>query len=385
MPFGEEPVDDTAELRMLRAKAYGPDGDLSADELARLQELEGGRLRLPSAARPEGAQLEGAQHPNGAPREHSEKNRGEAAERDEAPESSSGAPDSAEHDAAEPDPEVPEHTQEPRRRRWPVVVAASVGILALGVGVGWGIWGWDSRATALAAAHSDTRAEIEAEDMYDPGTVVPLTEQYGVVVWRADRSDGKELCVILTAPDQEGHGCVPYEQIEDSAWPNAVVEIPEGEKKAGQQMTAGLLPGPDGEFTPFVQTWYAQMTDWESRFSDEEIAQLKPIEEAGFDPGTLDIVGYDGERAVWSTWENSSLCLIASTDDGVVHGCSDDQEQNVSVVGVVDGVATRYLIVQDEMRPTQLTIYKDIDIDYYFGSGDDPMYDDLVRDDDTGS
>jgi len=358
---------------MLRAKAYGPGDGLSAEELSRLEELEG-RTRPPQAAQPVPAAAtpppqdeplrESSSNVPGALIEQGETKRAEQAERVEAP------------------------TGTPRRRRWPVAVTASVGILAIGFGIGWGIWGWDSHASALAAAHGDTQAELEAEQLYDPGTIVPVAEQYGLVFWRADRSDGEELCILITGEEktQARHGCVTYEQLAESMWPSASGTVPDGEEKAGQSLAAGLIPTATGELVPFIQVWDASESGWESQYSEEELRQLREIEAAGYTGSALSILGYDGDTVVWSSWENGGVCAIVPTDDGVLHGCTEESGGSVSLVTRVDGVPTRYVVTQSGMRPPLLTVYKNIDTEYDFGSGDDPQFDDLFSDgSETGS
>ncbi|MDQ0644640.1 hypothetical protein [Microbacterium murale] len=269
------------------------------------------------------------------------------------------------------------------RRRWPVLAAASAAILAIGLGIGWGVWGWDAEAYALATAHADQRAELEADDVYDSGTVIPVAEQYGVVIWRAERSDGDEVCVIVTGTERAQNGCIPSKELENSVWPNATATIPEGEDKAGQQLVAGLIPTLTGELVPFIQVWDQGPSGWESQYSDGELAQLRELEAAGYVGSALSIIGYDGEHVVWGNWEQGGLCVIAPADGGVIEACSEDAEAELTIVAVVDGVPTEYVVRQTEMRGPQLTIIRhadatDVRVD---PETDDPIeftFDDLV-------
>ncbi|WP_194420296.1 hypothetical protein [Microbacterium abyssi] len=385
--------DASSELRALRAKAYGRDGGLSAEELARLHELEGPgtadepaeeeRPRLPSVAQPLSSAAapqpplndpqEAGPAPSAsthdptaellsrvAPRAEGETKRVERAERVETASS----------------PEQP-------RRRWPVILGTAAALLAIGLGVGWGIWGWDSHQFALDAAHGEERAELEASGAYDPGTVVPIAEQHGVVVWRADRSEGEELCVIVTGAEHSQDGCIAYEQVEKSNWPNASATVPEGQEEAGHQLVAGLIPTPSGELVPFIQVWGGQeQFDWESQYSESELAQAREIEAAGYLPESLSIIGYDGDTAIWSTWESGQFCVLAPADDGLAEMCADDPTQDITLVLRVDGVPTDYIVRQAEMRGPQLTIVRHPVVSEF--SVDDPMFDDLVIDDKTG-
>ncbi|WP_404435784.1 hypothetical protein LG322_11595 [Microbacterium aerolatum] len=374
--------DASSELRMLRAKAYGPGGGLSSDELMRLQELEG-RLRLPSVAQPVSSAA-APQPPLNDPQEvtpHQEELFPRVVERAERVETATPAPDPSTGSGTDP------------RRRRPAVVGAAAALLAVGLGVGWGIWGWNSHQFALAAAHGEERAELEASGDFDPGTVVPVAEQHGVVVWRADRSEGEELCVIVTSPDQTQHGCVTYEDLENSAWPTAGTLIPEGEEKAGSQFYAGLIPRPAGELVPFIQVWdQSDSSSWESQYSEEELAQLRELEAAGYEPGALSVLGYDGDTVVWSTWENSGLCLLVPTGGDIAEACANDFEETITLIISTAGGDTEYVVRQTDMRGPQLTIVRHptaVTVDPETGdviefSVDEPMFDDLVIDDKTG-
>ncbi|MBB5743448.1 hypothetical protein HD600_001945 [Microbacterium ginsengiterrae] len=273
----------------------------------------------------------------------------------------------------------------PNGRRWPRLAVSALATLAIGVGIGWGMWGWDGRASALAAAHSDTLAEIEAQMLYDPGTVVPLAEERGVVIWRAERSDGTELCVIATAPERTAYGCMTHEEFDTTGWVNATIMVPDGEENAGDMMMAALVRMPDGELNAYTQVWVQTMEpDWQSRYSEDELTQLREIEAAGYDPQSLELLGYDGRRAVWSQWTAGGFCLIALADDGVVEACGEDPEAGLSMQIIVDGLPTRYVVQSSSMRGPQLTVFKDVDTEYSVGADDDPMFDDFFVDDTTG-
>lgn len=338
---------------MLRAKAYGPGGELSVEELERLCELEGRNTR-PDLEQP--AAPETIEEP--------------AAEGDLVVASTGPTDDflrDLEDDAAVEPATTP---SKPRRRRWRVSVAA-VALLAVGLGVGWGIWGWDRDAAALAAAHGHTQAELESSERYDRGTVTPVLEQYGVVIWDAQRADGTERCVIITSPELASpqSGCVTAEQMADSAWPSATSTVPDGEEEAGQQLHAALLPLPSGELVPYVQVWDMDNSGWESQFDENELAQLRSLEDAGHGRSMLDVLGHDGDHVIWSTWETGLLCVIAAVDDGFAEACADDPESPIAIDLRVDGIQTHYVVTQSNRRSPQLTIYKDVDAEYYFGDG----------------
>ncbi|MGO1508553.1 MAG: hypothetical protein ACTHW5_10985 [Microbacterium sp.] len=412
-------ADESAELRMLRAKAYGPGGGLTAEELARLQELEGEeRLRLPPVAQPVSSAaapqpplnarpqepaadpdpvVERASAPGRQPpvveRAAGETKRVERAQRVETaahphqPETAvhpEQPETSAENDLATFFEDPPSAPASALHRGWPILAAASAAILAIGLGIGWGIWGWDSDATALAAAHGGTQSELEAEELYDPGTIIPLAEQYGVVVWRADRSDGDETCVIVTGSKTPRDGCIPTDDLEDWLWPNATATVPEGQEEAGQQLNVGLIPTPTGELVPFIQVWDQSMSDWESQYSDEELTQLREIEAAGYRPDQLSVIGYDGDTVVWGTWESGLLCIVVPLNDGLAEQCAADADGDIELTASAGGTVTEYHVTQSTMRPPQLTVIKhdsaDARSEYDDSNPDEPMFDDLVDD-----
>lgn len=403
-------ADESAELRELQTKAYGRNGALSVEELARLRELE--RERRPGVV--ETAMTTDAETAESFEAVGYDPSTGSGI--DAGSESGRLGAEAAELPAAEPGPRAPEaqggaeHRSErgmgieaagasagtALRRRWPVIVAASAAILAIGLGTGWGIWGWDAHTFALAAAHADQRTEIEASGDFDPGTVVPVAEQHGVVVWRADRSDGDEVCVIVTTASQTQSGCARQEDLGNSAWTNAMITVPEGEEKAGQQLSAALIMTPAGELVPVIQVWDQSSSDWESQYSEAELAQLRRIEAAGYLGSSLGILGYDGDTVVWSSW-GPGFCVIAAADDGLVEACADDAQSEIdlTLAVIVDGVPTEYVVRQSEMRGPQLTVIRHpdavkVEIDPETGDPieftfDDPTFDDLVTDGETGT
>ncbi|HWK76623.1 hypothetical protein [Microbacterium sp.] len=376
-------ADSSAELRMLRAKAYGPGGDLSADELARLQELEG-RLRPSAATSPPPLN---DPHEDDSPEDDPQEDLfGSLSEE----RSSETTLRQAQEPRAEHAERAEASTQAPAaaRRRWPVLAASIAGILAIGFGIGWAIWGWDARSFALTAAHGDQRAELEKQ--YDPGTVVAMAEQHGAVVWRAERSNGAETCVIITLSDRTSSGCTTYEELEKNGWwPSTSITVPDGQENAGRSLSAAVLRTVDGELVPYIQLQSTDDWDWESQYSEAELAQLRQIEAAGYRPENLSIIGSDGDTNIWYDWAGQGLCIIAIIDDQVMDDCAEDVGADVALSTTVDGVPTDYILSQTEMRGPQFTVVRHpapTTVDSETGdvidpSGDDPMFDDLFSDD----
>lgn len=365
------------ELRMLRAKAYGPGGVLTSAELARLQQLEG-RSVAPEAQSPHPHQPPQTQRPHQAPNLHqtpdpwiprdSASEQGQSQHPDD-PLAMFGDPGSATDTATDTD-----EASHARTRRRRAILGVSVVAAVIGVGIGWGLWGWDGEAAALAIAHSEQREQLEEKGTFDPGSVTPLADQYGVVVWRADRHDGEEVCVLITADDaQMQSGCAPKASVVDggsTGMASASMIVPAGEEKAGQQLSALLLALPSGQLVPYLQVWGME-TSWESQFTDEEREQLSIFEAAGYSPESLSVIGYDGEVAVWSSWSTGQLCLLAqaepgNVDAGIHEACAENESDTISLGAMVDGVSTRYVVTRHDMYGPQFTIYKDVDTSYYF-------------------
>ncbi|MGM7697741.1 hypothetical protein [Microbacterium sp. A84] len=322
---------ETAQLRSLHERAYGREGGLTAEDAARLHELES-KLRpvvvAPSVAEP----LEVA-----APVSIGEPSTASEVEASEAPPEEASAP--------------------PRRRRW--LAFAAVGAVLIGLGVGWVLWGWNTAEFALAAAHAEQRGELEASGDYDEGTVAAVSENHGVVIWRAERGEGEQHCVIATTSTQTQSGCAAMED-SNSETANATITVPEGDELAGQTLSAYLLLSVTGEIVPTIQIWNQQDNNWEAQFSEEEREAIGRIEAAGFDPSLLSILGYDGDTPVWTSW-GGEMCLIAESDDGIVSDCASTTETpptDLILAATVGGVPTQYIVHQSATRGQQLTIVK---------------------------
>ncbi|HCS60358.1 MAG TPA: hypothetical protein DIW46_03025 [Microbacterium sp.] len=383
---------ETAELRALHAQAYGRGGELSASDRARLRDLERKRRGEPVSIPDE---LPGARaadiHGSLSERRTEQADRVEVTKRVERPQGVETEPVET-----EPDPETPPApTPEPRKRRWPIVAAAAVAILIIGLGTGWILWGWNSAESALVVAHAEQRAELENSGDYDPGSIVPVSEQHGVVVWQAERSEGQQYCVIITIGSKAESGCGVLDD-PDVGFPSTAVTVPEGDKLAGQRFSAFLILSASGEIVPTVQIWDETNVEWEHQYTDAQLEAIARIEAEGFDGRALSVLGYDGDTAVWSSWDSQGLCVIAETDGGIVQGCSGTDEPNATleIQAIVAGVPTNYIVHLAEQSGPQLTVVKlplstQVEVDPETGdviefTVDEPSFDDLAIDDKTG-
>ncbi|WP_439256129.1 hypothetical protein [Microbacterium sp. A94] len=332
---------ETAQLRSLQKRAYGRGGGLAAEDAARLHELESKlrpRVAAPSVVEP----VERAAPVWGA----------EAVELSEVPDGSELPEESP---SPEPEASAPSRRTRGRRR----LALAAVGALLIGMGIGWTLWGWNTAEFALATTHSEKRAELEKSGDYDPGTVAALSESHGVVIWRAESQEGERTCIIVTTPVQKQSGCAELDQSNLGA-ANVSITVPEGDEAEGQMLNAFLLLSANGEVVPAIQLWNPEDNNWESQFSEEEREALDRVEAAGFDRNSLSILGYDGERPIWTSWGNE-MCLIVESDAGIASGCSSTAEMPMTdlvVTAPVGGIPTQYIVHQTETRGQQLTIVR---------------------------
>lgn len=362
--------DEVAERRALQAKAYGRAGELSLEEGTRLRELERRHRAAVSVDAP--AAVPAAGRADTRAREtRPDADRGEVpgqGQRPAAPAADLSAlvpntvaePEASDGPPLEPaepvDASSPPTVSRIRRLR---PFAAAAAALVVGVAVGWTLWGFNGEAFQLASAHSQTREELESTGQYDPGSVVAVAEQHGVVVWTARRGEGEQQCIVLTSEAMTNSGCGTAEG-SYSGTASATIVVPEGDELAGQTFSAHLVTSAAGEFVPTVQIWDARASGWEAQFSDDELEAIDRLEEAGYSPTELSILGYDGELPVWLVWEGQGVCLVAETDSGVLEGCVAEVESDgeLTVEADIDGVPTRYRLTYGEMRGLQLTVMK---------------------------
>lgn len=353
--------EESAELRSLQERAYGRDGRLTPEELDRLHELES-RRGTPGFSVADSSAGSGAESAAGAESGTRTELRTRAELRTRVQLRSQAVLDAAAgSDADAPPTTEPVEASDPqprrRSRRWLAIAAG--GAVLVGLGAGWMLWGWDSAQFALSVAHAEQRVELESTGDFDPGTVVAMSEQHGVVVWRAERHEGEEQCVIVTTQTAKQSGCAMLNDANMSS-AYASITVPDGEELQGQSLSAYLLSSTSGEIVPTIQVWDDTGVVWESQYTEQELAAITRIEAEGFDPSSLGILGYDGETPVWTSWRPEGPCVIAESDHGIVHACADGVSPGteMSVMADVHGVPTHYIVRNSEQRGQQLTIMK---------------------------
>ncbi|MGM7679947.1 hypothetical protein [Microbacterium sp. A94] len=143
-------ADEFAELRMLEAQVYRQDGDLSAEQISRLRDLERRRDTGPSGGA-SGADLSGS---------------------------------------APPQPSS-------RIRMWGAVLAV-IAVFAVGIGVGWILFGRaDSSSIGLTQEQRLRGDELVTDGGYDANALRAMIAHDDVIVWLAMTDGGDTLCLIV--------------------------------------------------------------------------------------------------------------------------------------------------------------------------------------------
>ncbi|GAB3600251.1 hypothetical protein [Microbacterium tumbae] len=238
--------------------------------------------------------------------------------------------------------------------------AASALALLLGFGVGWLVFARGVEQIAFTAANAAKQAELNADGQFDPGSVVPVGEKYGVTVWRATSGEGESECLILTHGDLDGRACVPREDFELNGV-YAYIDVPREDEETTDQISAGVVHGLDDQPVIVVQSWMSYATnDWRSQYTEDELVVADRLVAGGYQGESLQILGYDGETPVWMDWSGAELCVIVALPDRIQDACGDLDADAVALpVDAGDGTVTTYLVTQSETRGPMLTIERD--------------------------
>ncbi|MFJ4224304.1 hypothetical protein [Microbacterium sp. NPDC089695] len=281
------PEDDAAELRALQQRAYGRDGGLTAEEAARLSELEAARV-----ARERSAESEPSSSAHAAPAD--------------------AVPTGADTAAAEPDavvPELVEPAADPapaparalpgalRAHAW-TAVAASLVLLLIGVAVGWGVFGRDDQV--LSSAQQERRLELQQGD-YDAGSVRLIAEDDDAVVWYATRRDGEIACAVLDVGEASQDQCA-LDDADDGQPLTVSMSVPVADPddpadEYGTSISATVGYSTSGEPLAWIYRW--EIDDaMLGQFEGSERERAEALVAEGYLPG-LSIVGYFHDEPVW--------------------------------------------------------------------------------------
>lgn len=378
-------AEEFAELRALQERAYGREGSLATDELARLQELEARRreaVALSDTSAPSAAQPEAAAEPTASIAEPAP-----ATERIEDDESGSGLGSASAR-------------REPRHPRLRWLIAGVAAALAIGVGIGWSVWGQSHDAIALTDEQRGWQDDLAAEQDYDPGSLYAVREESGVIVWLATRDDGEKSCLLMSDGRQSETSCQPTKGAHADGM-RAQLEVPAGDSYT-DVTTANVLFSADGR--PAVATeQYRNSFGAAPVYEPEEQKIADRLIDRGFQQSALWIVGYFDDRPVWSgahVGAEDEQCLVYVAASGEIDEDCGTWEENLEDPlaftigpGDEDMRAAEIVYASTANGPQYLTItvrpVTDVAVDTETGdviefTVDDPTFDDLVIDDKTG-
>lgn len=356
------PPTDDDELRALQHKAYGRDGGLTDAEAARLGELEA--LRSPAAPAPAASSGTAA-----SVREENARSGGEIGA-DDPPECAKTSPtaDPADTRAAreptsEPEREAPTETPGGTRRalrqHWRIVAAASAVLVALGLAAGWMLFG-RGFLPAIVPAGQRPALEMIEEGTYDPGSIRFAGEKHGVGIWHATRDGGTRDCIIVTREEQQASECRDLEADLDA---NSFYGVSAGldfeEDGQAVMVWATFILDISGEEVTLVQRSVVDSGGWEQQFTEAERADIDNLELEGFDPMSLQVIGYDGELAVWQGWRAEETCLAVVIDGEAHVSCREIADGGDTVVLRIG--ATEYALRETSNRGPMFSITRNAD------------------------
>ncbi len=200
-------------------------------------------------------------------------------------------------------------------------------LVVVGVGAGWLLFGRGALPAAVPASQREALAMIE-EGSYDPGSVRYVGEKHDVGIWRATRDSGAQECIVVTHADIESSGCVPVapnpdEGVDTMTSPGLSATIDFEHDGESVMVWVTIMPDISGEDVVLAQRQVMTEADWRQGFSPEELEDVEILEEAGFDPTSLYVAGYDGDLAVWQGFREGVTCLAVVVEGSGHLGCAD--------------------------------------------------------------
>lgn len=348
-------LDRSTELRALQARAYGRAGGLTAAEAERLRELESLRVPGPSAV-PAAAADPVRRVPNDPPSWFEEL----AQEAGPATDPTRGIDPTGPVVAEDPAPGHPAGSapapsapapDDPRgatpsgggpvglvRRRWAVVTAAAIVLLAIGVGAGWALFGPRSGGVDLSAAQQQRRAEMIAKGGFDDGTLRAIGKDDDVLVWYGTKRDGLLACVVLDTEAGSSSNCVPMEEMEATGVSTTSLSFPSGsDGDDGLQISVTALRSTTGEILAAIQSFDMSGIDWGAQFTGVEAERSQELLDEGFAPFSYSVVGYFRGAPVWSAAKfdgiQSQQCLIVDAVDARACKAAEETQQSIVVNG----------------------------------------------------
>lgn len=359
-------ADELAEMRALQGRAYGRDGELSAGEAARLDELQASVPERRETAHADRRMSSGPEHVATPALEIP----GSRTAGPEPAATEADTPGSASVEPAEGAEEAgpPAFALSSIRLLWRPLTLAAVMVLAVGVGIGWLAFGRVvTPSIALSPEQQEWQTALLAEGVYDSGSVRAVAAEDGVVVWTATQDERENTCIILSDGERTRPNCQPTEVVEeDGIFGQLLVEISADVRR---EVMASLFFAPSGE--PFVR-----MDSWDQMpgtssityASEEETRIAAGLAEDGYDPNSIWVAGYDGDVPVWTATviDSQAQCLIYDgSSESSPRVCADaqtmmDQESGLvlNVVDPLSGQATTFEM-SPNTGPTYLVITRE--------------------------
>ncbi len=401
-------ADESAELRELQTKAYGRNGALSVEELARLRDLEPTRSRnsptAPIAEPAEAFDAGPAEPPIG-----SQVGRGSGdglgAEAGEGSETGFDPSDPSDEPIAEQAEASPLAASRPR---WALIVAASAA-LVLGVGIGWLVFGRDPGPAIPVTAEQQIRGEHLAEESkLDPGSIVPMAESSDVLVWMGTRDEGEVTCMIIEDGEHDATSCAPTDSVIDTALHGMLSrDAPSDSPENATQMISASLALVRGD-DPIVMIqggWVMSSGQgYLDHFTDpEQRATAERLLDQGLDEWSPMLAAYDADTQIWigTRDQGQEACLFYGGEPDAPSACGSMETAQSTGVGMSmlnwdddlpSGVSVT-LHYTEQMMPSIVILHvpaSEIPVDPETGDPieftfDDPTFDDLVTDGETGT
>lgn len=380
-------ADELRELRSLQARAYGRDSGISDADAERMRELE--LQRMPTTSPNQAASPLPVRSTSGQalvsriPDEPlSGVERGSAAtetKRADVPSvpdqgDSAGFIRSATGDHSNPDATADASVRSTLRRFWRPVVAASAVLLVLGLAAGWAIFGQRPGGIALTHEQVQRRLELYEQGQYDEGSLRAVGQQEDALVWYATRSDGEFVCIILDVGDQSASSCQVEGAVRDGAISTNVMSGA-ADPDTGEESHVGafILYSTTGEPVAAIQKWTASRDEtWLDQFEAEERDRAEALLEAGFEEGSMSIVGYLRDEAVWVATRKTESCVIVggADDPAVCKNTMSAIEEGLGADVIVDGGVWALEVRYTNWQTPYLTITADADEVFTVAPGD---------------
>ncbi|BDZ39150.1 hypothetical protein [Microbacterium suwonense] len=357
---------DAARRRELLRRAFAPGGTLTPEEAEELRMLSAPASVHPTASAQASEPPSAERHRDldrhaptepGTPGSAHEPNpeAADAARRD-AEAGDAEKPD-ANPGTAVPSASVPRHC----RPRW-VVPLVAIAALMLGFGLAWLVAPHTLRSVPqMSADQQRIEDELAASDEFDDGSVTFAGEKDGVAVWTATR--GAEQCVILIGDDRRRANCAESGN-SFSPLGSVVTQLVGEHEGRWTYVTASLTSTLSGDRTVIVSSWDSGEAElnWASQYTEEERALIPDLQDAGFNPMDLSIVGYDEDLPIWGSYADQKCIAVVDPDTSeVLSSCAPHEFPESESSQVTLNIPFRdsiYSVAWSSWRGTTFTIIR---------------------------